>query len=133
MGDKSLRVVCADDNVLIADAMQQIIDLDPDMQCVGCFHNADHLLDEMARLRPDVLVLDLKMPGRNPLDALREMTAHLPEVRTIVCSGMDDRSSVRVAREAGAWGYVPKDGNVMAILQAIRRVAAGERALPIIN
>lgn len=130
MGDKPLRIVCADDNALIADALQQIIDLDPDMQCVGCYYNADRLLDEMDRLRPDVLVLDLKMPGRDPLDALREMTAQLPEVRTIVCSGMDDQASVRVASEAGAWGYVPKNGNVMAILQAIRNVAAGKRALP---
>lgn len=118
--ERPIRVVCVDDNRLVVEAMRQVIDLDPGMECVGCFHEADHLSDEIERLRPDVLLLDMKMPGRDPVEALREVSRRFPQVRTIVCSGLSDQSAVIAAREAGACGYLEKDGNVMAMLDAIR-------------
>src|SRR5678816_409097 len=88
------------------------------------------LTEECARVRPQVVLLDLHMPGTPPLEALKELSAAAPAVRVIVFSGLDDGETVDRAVRAGAWGLVPKVAATDAILDAIRRVAAGEVSVP---
>lgn len=121
-----IRVLCVDDEPLLIMAMQQVIDLETDMRCVGGLRNADALLDEVAKLHPDVVLLDLTMPGRSPLDALAEVSEAFPDVATLICSGHHDTESMDRAAAAGASGYVAKNGNVEQVLTSIRQAAQGK-------
>lgn len=126
---RPIRVLCADDNALIAMDLQGAIDTEPDMQCVGCLHRADDLSREVEQHSPDVVLLDLTMPGRDPLEVLEEISRVYPSTRTVVFSGYSDPDLMDRAIEAGAWGYVVKSGDLTALIEAIRRVAQGEFAL----
>ncbi|HYD98889.1 MAG TPA: response regulator transcription factor [Alphaproteobacteria bacterium] len=125
-----IRVLLVDDNDLLTMAMQETVDLEDDMECVGCLDRADTLPETVAEKTPQVVLLDLQMPGRDSLTAMQEVVAAKPEVRFIVCSGYADGELVDRAVSLGAWGFVMKNGDIDAMLNAIRRVAAGEMSLP---
>ena len=128
MTTEPIKVLCVDDNAVIALGMQVAIDDDPGMRCVGCLYRADELTSEVERSHPDVVVLDARMPGKAPMDALRELSASHPDVRVIIFSGFDDAAAVGQAVEAGARGYVSKRGDTDDVLEAIRAVIRGEFA-----
>ncbi len=130
MTASTIRVMVADDNPDIADVLAYVIGAEPAMECVGCLHSADHLAEEIRALRPDVLVLDATMPGRDPLTAVKELGPEFPEVRAIFYSGHDDREFIERVVDAGAWGFVSKRREAEAVLAAIRLVAAGKVVFP---
>jgi DNA-binding NarL/FixJ family response regulator len=126
-----IRVLCVDDSVDISELIGRVIRDQPDMELVGALASADNLTEECARVRPQVVLLDLHMPGTPPLEALKELSAAAPAVRVIVFSGLDDGETVDRRVRAGAWGLVSeKWQRPDAVLDAIRRVAAGEVSVP---
>jgi DNA-binding NarL/FixJ family response regulator len=126
------RVLCVDDIPDVADAIRLIIDSDPSMQCVGCLRSANDLVAKVRgrNPRPDVVVLDATMPGRDPIDAMRDLAAECPSARTIIFSAHDDPGFIDRARSAGAWGCVSKDAEPRELVRAVREVAAGRTAWP---
>ena len=124
--EPEIRVLCADDNVIITMAVEAAIEDAPGMTCVGSIHRADDLIETVERMQADVVLLDLSMPGREPLEAMEELVSRRPDVKVIVFSGYDDEGSVGRAVQAGVKGYVSKDGNTDSLIGAIRRIAAGE-------
>src|SRR6185503_17105198 len=104
MNDRTIRVLLVDDNADMTAVYSRLIDAEPDMRAVWTLGAADELFMEARRLRPDVVVLDLTMPGRQPIDALKELSAEAPDVRTIVFSGYDDAHTIDEVTAAGAWG-----------------------------
>ena len=131
---KKIRVLCVDDSRDITAMLKMVIDAEPDMVCVGCLASADNLIAEARRLSttpstpsptPLVIILDATMPGKNPLEAMRELAAAIPQVRTIIYSGHDDPGFVARAIDAGAWGCVSKREEPAAITRAVCEVWAG--------
>jgi DNA-binding NarL/FixJ family response regulator len=120
------RVLCVDDNRDIVMLLEMAINSAPDMVSAGALYRADRLLEEVERSRPHVVLLDLSMPGEDPIAIARELASRFPETSTIVFSAYDDQELVRQAADCGAKGYVRKGENVPVILDAIRRVAKGE-------
>lgn len=122
-----IRVLCVDDSRDITTVLRQCLDREPDMECVGTLHSADDLVSQVSERRPDVVLLDMTMPGRNPLAVLRELggvaAGNHRGVRVIVFSGRDDQEVVERAAEAGARGFLSKDAEVPQILGAIREAA----------
>jgi len=129
MASASIKVLCADDSMDISTLLRMSIAAEPDLECVGCVHEVDSIIDEVGRTGPDVLIIDLSMPGRNSLDVVRELSQRHPATRAIIYSGYDDTRSMDLAIDAGAWGYVSKHGDLSILLEAVRRVAAGEVSL----
>jgi len=125
------RVLCVDDRPDVATAMRLLIQ-SASMECVGCLDSADDLVDEVQRRdpRPDVVILDATMPGKDSMTAMAELAAACPDTRTIIYSGYDDAALVRRAREAGAWGCVSKHDEPKALLRAVKDVAAGRTVWP---
>jgi two-component system, NarL family, response regulator DesR len=121
-----ISVLVVDDSDDLASMLILLIGDEPDMTCIGRLPSADALLDTVAQKKPDVVLLDLTMPGRDPLDAMAESSARSPESRVIVLSGYDDPARVDQALDRGAWGFVSKNGDLQAILTAIRTVASGD-------
>lgn len=127
--DRRIRVLCVDDNPLVADAVTTRLDLAGGFECVGHLLDATTLLDEVARLRPDVVLMDLDMPGAEPFEMMRMLSGTHPDTRVLVLSGHVRRDLLDRAIEYGAWGYLSKNDDAETLVAAIRRVAAGEFVL----
>lgn len=124
--NERLRVLCVDDSEDLRDLLIVAIGAEPDMESVGALDCADDLVGQIAALRPHVVLMDLTMPGRDPLDAMKEAADKHPDSRTVVLSGYDDPERVALAADHGAWGFLPKDAPLDRMFDAIRTVARGE-------
>jgi len=128
-GTSKIRVLCVDDHADIPEMLGRCIAAEPDMECAGALHTADNLAAEVRQTGADVVLLDLTMPGKDPLEALREVAAASSPPgkppRVIAYSGHDDSQSIERAMNAGACGYLSKDAEVHVVLAAIRDAARG--------
>lgn len=129
---ESIRVLWVDDSPDLLSVYSRLVQRAPGLEMIGTLQSADNLVSESTRLAPDVVVIDLTMPGKAPLSAVTELSGVLPNIRSIVFSGYDDQETVKSAVDAGAWGLVPKlKGGVPGdVLGAIRRVTNGEMCFP---
>ncbi len=125
-----LRVLCVDDNLDISQVLRMLIDGTQGMQCVGCLASADTLLVEAERLSPDVVIIDVSMPGKDVIEAIGELGTASPLVRTIVFSASNNSVVPRFAKISGASGWLSKNEEPEIIVQAIRDVAAGKSFFP---
>ena len=121
-----ITVLCVDDAVDITRLIAMAIASEEDMDVVGELNSAENLLEELRDREPDVMLLDLTMPGVDVMDALPEIVAQSPKTRTVVFSGHDDQQRIDAVIEAGAWGYISKNVELPALLEGIRQVARGE-------
>lgn len=129
MERQQIKVLCVEDSMDLAALLCTAIDAEPDLKTVGCLHQADGLLEHVQQTEPHIVLLDLTMPGKNPLQALREVAKAFPQARTIVFSGYNGQDRVDAAMDAGAWGYISKHQEIPEVLTAIRRVAQGDVVL----
>lgn len=120
-----------DDHAVVRTGYRRLLELEPDMQVVAEHADAQaaYVALQAAPEAVDVLVLDLSMPGRSGLDLLRRATLHWPALRVLVFSMHDSVAMVVQALNAGAAGYVTKSSEPALLVDAVRRVARGERAL----
>src|SRR5438552_18978662 len=126
MTEKPIRVLCVDDNPELVDGLQIKLALEHDIECVGHAHTADQLVEDVREAQPDIVLLDIDMPGRESLEVLGELTAACPEARVIILSGYVREDFINRALDSGAWGYVAKSEEPDVIVSAIRSVARGE-------
>ncbi len=118
-----------DDNELIAEAIRRRLAREPDLEWVGWLPRAAELAEKCGDLRPDVVVLDVDIPGDDAFQAIREMARVCPSARVVMLSGHARREYVDQAVAAGAWGYLLKSDGTDAIIQAMRTVADGRFVL----
>lgn len=123
-----VRILCADDNEEILWALGAHFARTKGFKVVGSLSSAAGLVAAVKDTQPDILVLDLDMPGQSPLQALREINRSGAATRTVVFSGHLRRELVIQAMDAGAWGYVSKNDGEESLVAAIRAVMAGEIA-----
>jgi DNA-binding NarL/FixJ family response regulator len=126
--ENSITVLCVDDSPQMAGLMERIINREPGMRSLGSLLSADDLVDEVKRLSPQVVLLDLSMPGRDPFQALREITASAPATRVLVVTGHSDPEMTGRALENGATACVIKGSGIDPLLDAIRNAAANGRS-----
>jgi len=120
-----IRVLVADDHPVVRQGLRTFLDLQDDITVVGEAGDGAACLAEAERLRPDVILLDLRMPGHDGLSALRELRAADNPARVLVVTSFTEPSAVLPAVRAGAAGYVYKDIEPSALAAAIRSVHAG--------
>lgn len=129
MGAVSLvRILCVDDNEEILWALGVHFAHTQGFEVVGTLSNATGLVAAVKDTKPDILVLDLDMEGKSPLQALREVNRSGTRTRTVVFSGHIRRELIAQAMDAGAWGYVSKNDGEVALVAAIRAIMSGEIA-----
>lgn len=119
------RVVLVDDQTLVRRGIAALLSLAPDVTVVAEASSGDEALVVIARERPDVVLLDMRMPGRDGLAVLRELRAANALPPTIVLTTFDDDEALIEAVRAGAKGYLLKDVTLETLADAIRAVAAG--------
>ncbi|MEV0620588.1 response regulator transcription factor [Nonomuraea sp. NPDC050404] len=118
-----IRVLLADDQHLVREALAALLGLEPDIEVVGQVGRGDEVAGAVARLDPDVVLLDIEMPGRDGLTAAAELTG----VRVIILTTFGRPGYLRRAMDAGVAGYVVKDARAGELADAVRRVHAGMR------
>ena len=124
-----IRVVLADDHTLFREGVASLPERAPDIQLVGEAATGENAIHLAGELLPDVVLLDLQMPGMGGIEATRALVRENPRVGVIVLTMFEDDESVFAAMRAGARGYVLKDADRGSLLRAIRAVAGGEALL----
>jgi len=117
------RIVLVDDHRVLLDALRTLVE--PEFDVVGMFEDCHALLENVLRLRPDIVVLDVGMPIMNGLSAGRELKKLLPKTRLIFLTANEDVETAAEAFQLGAYGYVLKASAGVDLIEAIREVARG--------
>jgi len=119
-----IRVLIADDHPIFRSGLRMLLESVPDMEVAGEATSGQEAVTLAASLQPDVILMDLKMPGLNGIEATRQIIATHPHIRILVVSMLDD-DSVFAAMRAGARGYLMKEADQAEIIQAIQTVNRG--------
>ena len=125
MPESKLRIFLADDHAVVRDGLRSLIDAQLDMEVVGVAGDGRSALEGAAQLRPDVVVMDVSMPGMDGAQATAQLRKDCPEVLVLVLTAHEYRSYLRQLFDAGATGYVLKRAAADELIHAIRTVAAG--------
>lgn len=129
MKESVIRVLLADDHQVLRDGLRALLNSEADMRVVGEAGTGGEAIRLVLEVQPDVVVMDLGMPGVSGLDAIREIRRQNPQIRVLVLSMHSGREVVMQAIKAGCDGYVPKSSAHTNLLRAIRVVYSGERYL----
>ncbi len=121
-----LRVLVVEDHPLFRKGVVALLEAVPDLAVAGVATTGEEAVTQAAALRPDVVLMDLQLPGISGIEATRAIVAADPDVRVLVLSLFEDDDSVFLALRAGARGYVLKDADEEELTGAIRAVARGE-------
>lgn len=121
-----IRILIADDHPLFRDGLRGLLESVPDTEVAGEATNGDEAIARAAGLQPDVVLMDIKMPGVNGVEATRAIVHTSPHIGVLVVAMYEDDDFVFAAMRAGARGYVLKGANQTEMLRAIRAVANGE-------
>jgi two-component system, NarL family, response regulator NreC len=122
-----IRVLVVDDHAVVRSGLKLLLAAEDDLEVVGDAGTADQAVTRAELLKPDVVVLDVVMPGRSGIEATPEILRRAPETKVLVLSMQDDPRYVEEAFGAGASGYVLKEAADAEVVQAVREVAAGRR------
>ena len=124
-----IRVAIVDDHAVVRAGLEQVIDLADDIELVGSGTDGTEAEGIATRLEPDVVLMDLSMPGLDGIEATKRVLAARPGTQVLVLTSFSDRDRILKALDAGACGYLLKDAEPDELLRAIRAAARGEAPL----
>jgi two-component system response regulator NreC len=124
-----IRVLLADDHRILREGIRALIQDQEDMEVVGEAEDGLETVKKVAKLQPDVVVMDIAMPLLNGLEATRQIRRDFPQVKVLILTMHDNEEYIRQVLAAGALGYVLKDAAARDLLGAIRTVNQGEAVL----
>lgn len=123
---EALRILIADDHPLFRHGIREFLNLAHELEVVGEATSGEEVVTQAEVLQPDVILMDVNMPGVNGLEATRRILHDYPHIRILVVTMFEDDATVFAAMRAGARGYILKDAEKENILRAIQAVANGE-------
>ena len=123
----TIRVLVVDDHAIVRSGLRRVLDAEPDIETVSEAENAERAVFEAMEHRPDIVLMDVVMPGKSGIEGLPALLQAVPSAQVLILSMQDDPRYVREAFEAGASGYVLKEAADTEVITAVRAVAAGER------
>jgi two-component system response regulator DesR len=124
-----IRVLLAEDQGMMRSALSLLLGLEPDIEVVAEVGDGESVVPAAVRVRPDVALLDIEMPGIDGLAAAVQLRSRLPACKVLILTTFGRPGYLRRAMEAGASGFLVKDGPVEDLAAAIRRVLAGDRVV----
>ena len=122
----AVRILVVDDHAVVRSGLRLLLGKEPDLEVVGEAGDAREAVFETRSAKPDVILLDVTMPGKSGIEAIPDLLKEAPEAKVLVLSMQDDPSYVREAFGAGASGYVLKEAVDAEVVEAVRQVASGE-------
>jgi two-component system response regulator NreC len=127
MSESPIRVLIVDDHAVVRSGLRKVLESEPDIEVVGEAGDAKHAVFETRAQKPDVILMDVVMPGKSGIEAIPAVLQSGDGTKVVVLSMQDDPRYVREAFAAGASGYVLKEAVDAELVAAIREVAAGGR------
>jgi DNA-binding NarL/FixJ family response regulator len=124
-----IRVLIADDHAVVRQGIQMITGTESSIELVGEAKDGQEAVYQVQRLQPDVVLMDLVMPAGDGIAAIAEIKRHYPDIKIIVLTTFEDDYRIQAALEAGADGYLLKDADGEALLQAVQAVQQGDMPL----
>lgn len=124
-----LRLLLVDDHPVVREGLRALLEAEPDLAVIGQAEHGDEVAGLVDQLHPDVVVLDLMIPGRSGLDVIEDLAERSPATRVLVLSMLQNDAYVSRALDQGASGYALKQAEASELPRAIRDVAAGRRYL----
>jgi DNA-binding NarL/FixJ family response regulator len=128
--DDATRVLVVDDHEMFSEALALLLSRHDDVRLVGSARDAEEAMRLVDDDEPDVVLMDLDLPGIDGIEATRQIRQAVPRAKVVVLSGVVDTETIADALAAGACGYVPKTRAVDDLLDVVRRAAAGELVMP---
>ncbi|MFE5943615.1 response regulator [Streptomyces sp. NPDC056480] len=124
-----IRLLLAEDQGMMRGALALLLGMEHDMEVVAQVGRGDEIVDAALLARPDVALLDIELPGRSGLDAAADLRGQAPDCRVLILTTFGRPGYLRRAMEAGAAGFLVKDGPVEELAEAIRQVLRGETVI----
>jgi DNA-binding NarL/FixJ family response regulator len=124
--DNPIRILIADDHTLFREGLVALFDSIDEVEVLGTYADGEQVIQAAEELQPDVILMDIQMPGVNGIEATRQIVQKSPHIGVIVVTMFEDDDSVFAAMRAGARGYVLKGADQQDILRAIQAVGRGE-------
>jgi DNA-binding NarL/FixJ family response regulator len=122
---ESIRVLIADDHAVFRRGLEEVFATEPDIEVVGEATDGVQVVERVGQLNPDVVLMDVKMPGGGGIEATRQIRSQYPNVKIVMLTGSEDEDDLFAAVRAGANGYVLKEVSIEEIANAVRAVARG--------
>jgi DNA-binding NarL/FixJ family response regulator len=129
MSSHQTTIVVAEDHVLVREGTRQILAGEDDFSVVGEASRGDEAVQVVLQLRPDIVLMDMRMPGLNGIEATRQILAEAPDTKVVIVSAHEDEDYIREALSAGAAGYILKTSPARELVEGVRAVAAGSLVL----
>ena len=129
MGDPPIRVLVVDDHRIVRDGLALIIQREADIEVVGSAATGEEALEAFTRDRPDIVLMDLQLPGMSGVEAIRAIRKSDPNARVVVLTMYDGDEDIHRALEVGAATYLLKDSLADDLIRVVREVHAGERPM----
>jgi len=125
----AIRVVLADDHKILLDTLSILLENETDIEVIGTAADGRAVQNLVASLHPDVVVMDIGMPGMNGIDATRHLVSGFPKIKVVALSAFSQKQYVLEMLEAGASGYIVKENAAGELVRAIRAVIKGQKFL----
>jgi DNA-binding NarL/FixJ family response regulator len=130
MSDPAIRILCVDDHPLMREGITAVIQNEPDMLVVGEASNGQEALQEFRKHRPDITLMDLRLPDMSGIDALIAIRADYVAARVIMLTTFEGDAEIQRALQAGAKGYMLKSMPRKRLVEMIRKVHTGAKSIP---
>ena len=127
---KTIRVLIADDQNILAEGIKSVLETDPSIEVVGIAEDGLQAFEMTTETKPDVVLMDIRMPNMNGVVATKHIKSEYPEVKVVVLTTFDDSDYILNAINNGANGYLLKDIGSTALIDAVKNAYAGDTILP---
>lgn len=122
-----IRVFIADDHSLIREGIKNLVSKEKDIEIIGETSDPTSVIEKVQKHNPDLLILDLSMPGKSGFDVLKDIRITSPETKVLIMTMIPEEQFAKRTFKAGALGYITKDSNPEELLVAIRKVSSGRK------